>query len=177
MNYQEILSRFVYDDESEILDRISKVDKADYRENRDIINEIVLWKMNRRPQVEEKLIDAIYRLKKIETPIEAANSEITKQVVEMLLLTKGMQLPMASTVLHFYFPNIYPIIDQRAYRELYGNDYPKNITKMKLLVELYLKYIVDCYQYQQEKCPEVPFAKIDKVLYQIDKEKGLKVKY
>jgi len=177
MNYQEILSRFVYDDESEILDRISKVDKADYRENRDIINEIVLWKMNRRPQVEEKLIDAIYRLKKIETPIEAANSEITKQVVEMLLLTKGMQLPMASTVLHFYFPNIYPIIDQRAYRELYGNDYPKNITKMKLLVELYLKYIVDCYQYQQEKCPEIPFAKIDKVLYQIDKEKGLKVKY
>ena len=177
MNYQEILSRFVYDDESEILDRISKVDKADYRENRDIINEIVLWKMNRRPQVEEKLIDAIYRLKKIETPIEAANSEITKQVLEMLLLTKGMQLPMASTVLHFYFPNIYPIIDQRAYRELYGNDYPKNITKMKLLVELYLKYIVDCYQYQQEKCSEIPFAKIDKVLYQIDKEKGLKVKY
>ena len=177
MNYQEILSRFVYDDESEILDRISKVDKADYRENRDIINEIVLWKMNRRPQVEEKLIDAIYRLKKIETPIEAANSEITKQVLEMLLLTKGMQLPMASTVLHFYFPNIYPIIDQRAYRELYGNDYPKNITKMKLFVELYLKYIVDCYHYQQERCPEIPFAKIDKVLYQIDKEKGLKVKY
>ena len=177
MNYQEVLRRFMYDDESEILDRISKVDKADYRENRDIINEIVLWKMNRRPQVEEKLIDAIYRLKKIETPIEAANSEITKQVVEMLLLTKGMQLPMASTVLHFYFPNIYPIIDQRAYRELYGNDYPKNITKMKLFVELYLKYIVDCYHYQQERCPEIPFAKIDKVLYQIDKEKGLKVKY
>ena len=177
MNYQEVLRRFMYDDESEILDRISKVDKADYRENRDIINEIVLWKMNRRPQVEEKLIDAIYRLKKIETPIEAANSEITKQVLEMLLLTKGMQLPMASTVLHFYFPNIYPIIDQRAYRELYGNDYPKNITKMKLFVELYLKYIVDCYHYQQERCPEIPFAKIDKVLYQIDKEKGLKVKY
>lgn len=41
MNYQEILNRFVYDDETEILGRISKVEKTDYRENRDIINEIV----------------------------------------------------------------------------------------------------------------------------------------
>ena len=38
MDYQEILSRFIYDDETEIMDRISKVDKSDYRENKDIIN-------------------------------------------------------------------------------------------------------------------------------------------
>ena len=177
MDYQEILSRFVYDDETEIMDRISKVDKADYRENKDIINESVLWKMNRKPQIAEKLIDAIYSLDVVKTPLEAAKSELTTQVLELLLLSKGMQLPMASTVLHFYFPEVYPIVDQRAYRELYGTDYPKNTTKVETLVKLYVNYISDCYQYQQERCPEICFEKIDKVLYQLDKEKGFKVKY
>ena len=177
MSYQEILSRFIYDDETEIMDRISKVNKSDYRENKDIINEIVLWKMNRRPQVDENVIENLYGLDILGTPLEAAESELTAQVVELLLLSKGMQLPMASTVLHFYFPSIYPIIDQRAYRELYGEEYPKYITKVETQVKMYMKYISDCYQYQQKQCPEIPFAKIDKVLYQMDKEKGFKVKY
>lgn len=177
MNYQEILNRFVYDDETEILGRISKVEKTDYRENRDIINEIVLWKMNRRPQIEEKVIDSLYELAYINNPLEAAGSELTTQIVELLLCSKGMQLPMASTVLHFYYPNVYPIIDQRACRELYGNEYPKHLTKVERLVNLYVKYIVDCYKYQQKNCPEIPYSKIDKLLYQMDKERGYKVKY
>ena len=178
MDYQEILNRYTYDDGTDIMNRISKVNKADYRENKDIINEIVLWKINRRPQVEEELIDALYELEFIKTPMEAAESELTARVVELLLCSKGMQFPMASTVLHFYFPEIYPIIDQRAYRELYdGEDYPKNTVKVEALVNLYIKYIADCYSYRQERCPEIPFSKIDKVLYQLDKDKGLKVKY
>ena len=177
MNYQEVLNRFTYDDETEIINRIAKANRSDYRENKDIINQIVLWKMNRRPQVAEELIDAIYKLEVLKTPTEAADSERTAQVVEGLLRSKGMQLPMASTVLHFYFPDMYPIIDQRAYRELYGKDYPKNTIKVEVLVAMYMKYIADCYKYQQKNCPEIPFAKIDKVLYQLDKEKGNKVKY
>ena len=177
MDYQEVLSRFTYDDETEIMDRISKADKGNYRENMDIINEIVLWKMNRRPQVSGEVIDTIYELGAIKTPLEAAGSEATKQVVENLLRSKGMQLPMASTVLHFFFPDVYPIIDQRAYRELYGEDYPKTTIKVETLVNIYVKYIADCYDYQQAKCPDIPYAKIDKVLYQLDKEKGYKVKY
>lgn len=177
MDYQGILSRFSYDDETEIMGRITSVDKKDYRENKDIINEIVLWKMSRRPQVTETMIDAIFELETIKTPTEAIESKKTAEVVEMLLHTKGMQLPMASTVLHFYYPNVYPIIDQRAYRELYGEEYPRTTLRVEKLVNLYIKYIGDCYTYQQNNCPEIPYAKIDKVLYQIDKEKGLKVKY
>lgn len=128
MNEQEVLDRFTYDDEAEIMSRISSVDRKDYRANKDIINEIVLWKMNRRPQVQEKLI-------------------------------------------------VFPIIDQRAYRELYGKEFPGNLTKVEALTKLYLKYVEDCYIYQQRNCPEIPYAKIDKVLYQLDKEKGFKVKY
>ena len=177
MDYQEVLSRFTYDDGTDIRNRISAVEAGDYRENRDIINEIVLWKMNRRPQVTEELIDAIFSLKEIKTPLQVLTDEKTGRVVEKLLQTKGMQLPMASTVLHFYYPEIFPIIDQRAYRELYAMDYPKTMTKIPMLTELYLKYIKDCWEYQQEKCPEIAFSQIDKVLYQLDKEKGNKVIY
>lgn len=56
-------------------------------------------------------------------------------------------------------------------------EYPKYTTKVETLVKMYMKYISDCYKYQQKQCPEVSFAKIDKVLYQMDKEKGFKVKY
>lgn len=109
--------------------------------------------------------------------MQALEDEKTAQVIEKLLQTKGMQLPMASTVLHFYYPEVFPIIDQRAYRELYAMDYPKTMTKIPMLTELYRKYVKDCWEYQQEKCPEIAFSQIDKVLYQLDKEKGNKVIY
>ena len=38
MDYQEVLSRFTYDDGTDIRNRISAVEAGDYRENRDIIN-------------------------------------------------------------------------------------------------------------------------------------------
>ena len=170
MDYQGVLGRFTYDNGTDIRNRISAVEAGDYRENRDIINEIVLWKMNRRPQVTEELIDAIFSLKEIKTPLQVLADKKTERVVEKLLQT-------ASTVLHFYYPVIFPIIDQRAYRELYAMDYPKTMTKIPMLTELYLKYIKDCWEYQQEKCPEIAFSQIDKVLYQLDKEKGNKVIY
>ena len=49
---------------------------------------------------------------------------------------------------------------------------PEQVEELKSL-----KYIKDCWEYQQEKCPEIAFSKIDKVLYQLDKEKGNKVIY
>lgn len=177
MNYQEILSRFTYEDETDIMERIVLVDSENYRENKDIINQIILWKMNRTPQVDDELIDMIYSLGDIKTPEMAVKSEKTKRTLEKLLKTKGMKLPMASTVMHFYFPDIYPIMDQRAYRELYKEEYPRYIGKIETMVEVYVKYIEDTYRYQQEKCSEIPFSKIDKVLYQLDKEKGYKVVY
>jgi len=176
MNYQEILDRFKYEDESDIMERIASATNTNYRENRDIINEIILWKMNRMPHFDNELIDMIYSLEDISTPENAVKSEKTKRVVRKLLQTKGMKLPMASTVLHFYFPRVFPIIDQRAYRELYGDEYPQYI-KLDAMVDMYMKYIEDTWRYQREKCPEIPYEKIDKILYQLDKEKGNKVVY
>lgn len=177
MNYISVLERFKYDDGDTILERISKANKNDYQENRDIINEIVLWKLNRTPYIETSIIDKIYALASISTPIEAAENPYSLNVVIGLLNSKGVQLPMASTILHFYYPDIFPIIDQRAYRELYGEEYPRYIVKTEKLANIYMRYIRDCFLYQKTKCPEIPFSQIDKILYQIDKEKGNKVKY
>lgn len=176
VNYQEILERFKYEDESDIKERIASTTNTNYRENRDIINAIILWKMNRMPHFDDELIDIIYSLDDIDTPERAVKSAKVKKVLRKLLQTKGMKLPMASTVLHFYFPHVYPIIDQRAYRELYANEYPQYV-KLDVMVDMYMKYIEDTWKYQKENCPEIPYEKIDKILYQIDKEKGNKVVY
>lgn len=177
MDYQEVLTRFTYDNDTDIMNRASEAKIDNYQENRDIINEIVLWKMNRRPFVTEELVNAIFSLKELQTPLQALESEKTAKVTESLLQTKGLRLSMASTILHFYYPEVFPIIDQRAYRELYGKNYPKNKVKISDLTNLYLQYIKDCWKYQQENCPEIAFSQIDKVLYQLDKEKGNKVIY
>lgn len=136
MDYHQILQRFQYEDESDIHQRVCETNKQDLQQNRDIINQIVLWKLNR-------------------------------------------SVAVASAILHFYYPDIFPIIDQRSYRELYDREFPIYLDKQKeeKYVELYLEYIEDCYEYQQRNCPTISFAYIDKILYQIDKEKGNKVRY
>ena len=96
-----------------------------------------------------------------------------------MLQVKGVKIAMASTILKMFFPETFPIIDQRAYRELYGKELPtfygKNANKK--YVELYIKYIKDCYSYNEKVCPNIKFEDVDKVLYQLDLEKGYKVKY
>ncbi|MBQ8412173.1 MAG: hypothetical protein IJX12_00920 [Lachnospiraceae bacterium] len=51
MDYKELLERFTYEDEMKIMRRIATLTANNYQENRDIINEIVLWKINRKPQI------------------------------------------------------------------------------------------------------------------------------
>lgn len=84
------------------------------------------------------MIEAIYKLEVVKTPIEAADSELMQEVLTLLLNSRGMKLPIASTVLHFYYSEIFPIIDQRAYRELYGKEYPNTMGKNQKLIDLYV---------------------------------------
>ena len=176
MNYENVLERFKYPSDNEIFERIDSVDEKDYRENKDIINEIILWKINRMPIVENELIDLIYDLPKDLTVYSLMDDDNVKNVLNKLLNTHGIALPVASSILHFYYPNLFPIIDQRAYRELYGKEYPKTKSKGKL-INIYLTYIQDIYALNRGKYPNVSYQNIDKLLYQLDKEKGNKVVY
>ena len=47
MNYKDILNQYMYESDKQIKAKAQEVDSTDYDRNRDLINEIVLWKLNR----------------------------------------------------------------------------------------------------------------------------------
>lgn len=57
MNYKEILNRFSYESDEQIKSRIAETDSNDYQLNRDIINAIVLWKINRSVNISDETLD------------------------------------------------------------------------------------------------------------------------
>ena len=175
---EEVLKRYAYANDEEIINRIKNCTGKDERENRDIINSIVLWKINRQVDIGLELFIAIKNLNIVPSAIKTDEYEIKKIICD-LLQVKGVKIAMASTILKMFYPETFPIIDQRAYRELSGEDLPDyfGVSANQKYAELYFQYILDCHTYNKNICPNIKFDDIDKVLYQLDLEKGNKVKY
>lgn len=101
----------------------------------DDIRRVALWKLDRVIEIPEnvlcKLTDLVSR-KDLEI-----DDPICKEVFELLIgaQCRGMRAPMASTILKFLRPDVFPIIDVRAYRVLYGVKPPN-----KLMFDTYLVY-------------------------------------
>ncbi|PTB95610.1 hypothetical protein C9994_10915 [Marivirga lumbricoides] len=158
-----------YTFQPELTEKLDKV-KSDF--NQELINEIVLWKINRYAELNDETLNLI---NKIDRKTEFIDSTLTGEILLLLLETKGIRLPMASTILRFRNPKIYQIIDQRVYRLIYG-------TEMKIKTNLndniiqYLDYLTElrniCDLYQ------IPFSESDRILYVYDKIMNLeKIKY
>jgi hypothetical protein len=80
----------------------------------EILRRIALWKLDR---VLEVSCATLERLQSLATDDHLrANSEATQSLIMELLDCAGVGLPMASTILKFLRPDIFPIIDVRAYR-------------------------------------------------------------
>ena len=175
---EEVLKRYTYAGDEEIINRIKNCTGKDERENRDIINSIVLWKINRTVDIGTKLFIAIKNLNIVPSNIKTNKKEIKKIICD-LLEVKGIKIAMASTILKMFYPDTFPIIDQRAYRELTGDNLPNyyGVSANQKYADLYFQYILDCHVYNQSVCPNINFDDIDKVLYQLDLERGNKVKY
>lgn len=62
------------------------------------------------------------------------NEEI-RMIVEELIQCKGIGMPLYSTILKFLRPDIFPIIDVRSYRAVFGK---------KIYTYTYDKYIEYC---------------------------------
>lgn len=124
MNYNEILKKYSYANYNEITERINECDFCNETENADIINSIVLWKINRQVKVENSLIVKIKNLQcyKVEL-LDIYEAEI-REILKVLLEMKGVRIAIASTILKMFKPLAFPIIDQRAYRTIYNNDLP-----------------------------------------------------
>lgn len=143
----------------------------DYDKN--IINMITLWKVNRYPYISEDIITALNKLGK-----ETEYKEEHKKLLLRLLGCKGVQLPMASTFLRFRNPRLFQIIDQRVYRLITGNElslpvYSSEKNK-KVISDLYFDYL----KRLKTMCDqlEIPFEKSDRILYNADKRINKDVK-
>ena len=176
--YEEALKNYTYDSGEKIFSRIKNNNKIE--EQQDIINMIILWKTNRQANLDPSIFKKLLHISNIKiNSLCNGEKDVINQVSDLivsLVNTKGIRLPMASSILHFYKLDVFPIIDQRAYRELYYVDAP-NFTKNDSS-SIYLKYIKDCYKYWENNCKScgIKFSDIDKILYQLDKDKKKRVK-
>jgi len=167
--WTKIHANFKYADPMPIRDRIKAKGPKAYPEDHDIINSIVLWKINRQVELDAETIEYLNSLADaLKQPDEALTNEDAAWLVGKLIESKGVGLPVASAILKQYCPHVFPIIDQRAYFVLYREKLPLNAG-----VDIYLAYLDRCATIAKEY--KIPFDKVDEVLYQIDKDSGHKL--
>jgi hypothetical protein len=169
--------KFTYGSNKEGFNLTSYLDKKVENINFDqgLINEIVLWKINRYLTVSQAdWLKDFNDLKDIdEIEIEPNKSKI-KAILKKMLSTHMIQLPMASTLLRFRNPKNFQIIDERTFRLIFGT----NATVRKIYnssnadkrIDLYFDYL----RQLKEKCKNkgIPFFESDRLLYQFDKEEN-----
>lgn len=85
-NYQDLLT--------------PKLDELEGDFDQDVINEIVLWKVNRYALLEPETLDLLNKIKKED---EVLDKKLTQEILTQLLGKghKGIRLAMASTILRF----------------------------------------------------------------------------
>ena len=156
------------------LELTSKLDGLDDDFNQEIINEIVLWKVNRYSFLDDEKFSVLNKINKEDLILDV---ELTTEILTKFLNTKGIQLPMASTILRFKNPDIYQIIDQRVYRFVYGIEMPKYFSSIEKQIDFYIEYLQKLKQVCIEK--GIDFNLSDRIIYELDKlhNKEIKIKY
>jgi hypothetical protein len=133
----------------------------------ELVNEIVLWKVNRFVELNEGLLRKIENVREL-SPGEHRNSE---SLIESLLQVPGVDLPMASTLLRFRNPAVFQIIDRHAYRAIFGVKYPfYPSTSPKKKIGGYFDYIDELIELCDRKA--LKFETVDRALYQFDKQEN-----
>ena len=110
--------------------------------NQAMINQIVLFKVNRYAEIPSNVLDI---LNEINPKARTINKKLSRIVLHKLLMQKGVRLAMASTILRFKNPNIYQMIDQRVYRLIYGKKLKLSSSKSEkqhnIQIDLYFDYL------------------------------------
>lgn len=149
-----------------------ELDKLDSDFNQEVINEIVLWKVNRYTKVTDEVLSLLNNIDQNDTTIDI---DLTKEILRDLLSTKGIGIAMASTILRFRNPTIYQIIDQRVYRFTHPNGEELKETKdNEKTILMYLEYL----ERLRDVClkHEIPFEESDRTLYLMDIKHNKKFK-
>ncbi len=165
-NLKEFLSRYEYQRQlTERLDNLNDVGLAQH-----LINEIVLWKVNRYVALDEELLQSLNGLKVLTT----GEHRRGEAVLIALLKTHNVDLAMASTILRFRNPRAFQIIDRHAYRAAYGRDYPLYAASpISRKISLYFDYLDELIVLCNAR--SLDYQTIDRLLYVFDKEKNGKL--
>ena len=128
----------------------------------DDLRRIALWKIDRVLEIPDSTLEKLNLL------FNKANlkhdDEITIEVINELTKCKGIGFPMLSAILKFLRPEVFPIIDVRAYRALYG----KKIYYSQYNINIYFDYIKKVYEIRDKL--NIDLDKVDEQLYEFDKE-------
>ncbi|SIO67986.1 hypothetical protein SAMN05444172_4688 [Burkholderia sp. GAS332] len=131
------------------------------------LRRVSLWKSDRVLCVSDETLANLNELSTVEGLTLTDNR--VKDVIDDLVLSQGIGFPMASAILKFIKPTLFPIIDVRAYRALTG------------VQPSYSTYSYDKYISYAEKVTDVarklnrPLREIDEQLYCYDKQHNGKI--
>lgn len=97
------MKNYTYDHGDKISACIKNNKKIEEQQN--IINKIILWKINRQAEPKVSVLEKLVHVHEIQLNDLCTNKKETEDRVKDLLIslieTKGIRLPMASTILHF----------------------------------------------------------------------------
>ena len=131
------------------------------------INEVVLWKINRYVRLKEPTLELLNGVSEVPRGAHRQAADL----LALLLDTRGVDLPMASTFLRFRNPRAFQIIDRHAYRAVYGRSYPlRGTSPLEAKRTLYFAYLDDLIDLAQLK--DLEFERLDRILYMFDKSQN-----
>ncbi len=128
----------------------------------DDIRRVALWKLDRIVELSEETLTQLRNVA-IATNLTHDSPEAIA-VLEALVGSPGVGFPMASTILKFLRPDVFPIIDVRAYRALEG----RKLWPGTYSVRLYLEYATKLKQLADTL--KLPLARVDEQLYCFDRQ-------
>ena len=156
-DYSKFLDKYEY--QKNLTKKLDALE-ADY--NQDILNEIILWKVNRYVSFSPEVITQLNNIRKKDKDFDENTIRI---LLTKLLETKGVNIAMASTILRFKNPNIFQIIDQRVYRLIYGVPMPVT-TVISKKIDLYFMYLKELKKFCEDN--NIEFSDADRILYIAD---------
>jgi len=140
------------------------------RIDQEILNKIVLWKVNRYVFFDKPIMENLEQLRGL-NPGEHRKADLT---LKLMLSQRGVDLPMASTFMRFRNPCVFQIIDRHAYRAIFDKKYPlhqSSSTDQK--VSVYFDYLDELIALCKRKT--LQFETVDRLLYIFDKRKNGKL--
>jgi hypothetical protein len=164
-NLSEYLDKYRY--QPKLTPRLDDLAGSEFTQ--ETVNEIVLWKVNRFVGIDGELLRRINDLRELK-PCEHQRAE---SLLVSLLKVHGIDVSMASTLLRFRNPAVFQIIDQHAFRALYGSNFPKT-TVVAMKIRCYFDYLDELVKLCNQK--KLRFEMVDRVLYEFDRAKNGKLK-